>query len=679
MSRETPLPDPKSGRFSVLGNWYKRQTVLRPDGLPRVRVLLAFPALLILIGVVLVAFGINGSSSGAYYGQLYAGKDPSLILGTPQSIRSDEWNVGVPWTISQVEQGLPDRNRTFPGGMDAELPYDLPQSTPSVAFKPHNWGYLFLDVDRATAWKWWAPGLALIAAAYLFLVITMPRRPLLSAILAVGFYFSPFFQWWYQTTTFWPVVWGLVTMAALLWMSRSLRSWSRWVWAIAVAYFTVVMAMVIYAPFIIPVVLVVLFFAIGLAIQELTARRGPITVVRKFLPILVAGAVGVAITVVWLRVKSATVDAFLGTVYPGERLMATGNGSPIAFARTIGSSFSESLSNDGGFLGINASEASTFFLLGIFLLPIAGWILVRRIRARGALPWPTIVLVAVLGLFLAFMFLPGWDTIAHLLFLDRSTPDRLRIGVGLASLALLASMIKDLDNDSEAAPPRWFAGTTAGLFLLSQLAIAAAVFSVQGADQLWGKSPLWLLFALVSTAAIYAIARRRFTMGAAAFLVVCMASCALVNPVYVGVLDLRDSAVSKDIRSIDSSVPGAWLGIGTQLTTALLVESGVEAFNGTQGAPSEVMWHMVDPRGRYMPEWNRIGSVRWTSTTGEPVVTNPAPDIISSTFDPCGRFAAAHVMYVLSDDPQLNSPCLAEVKQVALPTSTMTIYEISAR
>lgn len=680
MIRETPLQDAvKSPRFSALQSWYGRQTALRPDGLPRVRVLLALPALLVLAGVILVALGINGSSSGAYYGQLYTGKDPALIAGTPQSIRSDEWNVGVPWSISQVQQGLPDRNETFPGGMDAELPYDLPQSTPSVIFKPHNWGYLFLDIDRATAWKWWAPGLALIAAAFVFLVIMLPRRPLLSAVLAVGFYFSPFFQWWYQTTTFWPVVWGLVTMAALLWAARSRPGWSRWVWALVVAFFTVVMAMIIYAPFIIPVVLVVLFFGLGLVIQALTSRAGVLAVTKRFLPVLVAGAVGGIITVIWLKSKSATVDAFLGTVYPGERLMPTGGGSAIAFARTVGSSFSESLANDGSFLGINSSEASTFFLLGIFLLPIAGWIVVRRVRTRAALPWISISLVAVLALFLAFMFLPGWDAIAHLLFLDRSTPDRLRIGVGVISLALLASVIRDLDDDSIATPRRWLAGATTSLFVLSQLAIAAAVYSVQGADHLWGKSPLWLVFTLVSGAAIYAIARRRFVLGSIAFLLVCVASCAFVNPVYVGVLDLRESVISKDIRTIDANDPGAWLGIGTPLTTALLVESGVEAFNGTQGAPSEDMWAMVDPQDRYEAQWNRIGSVRWTPGPGEPVVTNPAPDIISSTFDACGTFATTHVAYVLSDDQELFSPCLAEVQRVTLPTSTMTIYKITQR
>lgn len=189
-------------------HWYRSQVSVTPNGLPRKRVLFAFPALLLIAGVLLVGLGINGSSSGAFFGQLYEGRDPNLIAGSPQAIRSDEWNVGTVWSISQVEQGLPERNQTFPGGMDAELPYDLPNSGPSVSFRPHLWGFLFLDVDRAVAWKWWMPGLALLAGAYLFMVVLMPRRPMVAALLAIGFFYSPFFQWWYQTSTLWPMAWG---------------------------------------------------------------------------------------------------------------------------------------------------------------------------------------------------------------------------------------------------------------------------------------------------------------------------------------------------------------------------------------------------------------------------------------------------------------------------------------
>ncbi len=94
------------------------------------------------------------------------GRDPDLLAGTPQLIRTDEWNVQTVWAIAQAEQGLPVENQTFPGGMDATIPQDLPRADWSVAFRPHLLGFLAWDVDHAIALKWWLPGLSLIAAAY---------------------------------------------------------------------------------------------------------------------------------------------------------------------------------------------------------------------------------------------------------------------------------------------------------------------------------------------------------------------------------------------------------------------------------------------------------------------------------------------------------------------------------
>ena len=52
-------------------------------------------------------------------------------------------------------------------------------------------------------------------------------------------------------------------MAAVRWGVVSKRNSERWVWSISVLYLTVVMAMGIYLPFIIPVVITTAFFAAG--------------------------------------------------------------------------------------------------------------------------------------------------------------------------------------------------------------------------------------------------------------------------------------------------------------------------------------------------------------------------------------------------------------------------------
>ncbi|MBC7401619.1 MAG: hypothetical protein H7279_00345 [Microbacteriaceae bacterium] len=644
-------------------------------GLPSLRLLLGFPVLLLLLGIILVGVSVNGSSSGAFYPSVKLGHDDALIAGSPERTRSDEWNVQTVWALAQVQQGLPVTNETFPGGgMDATLPQDLPRRDWTIAFRPHLLGFLFLDAGRAIAFKWWLPGLALMAAAFCFILTVLPKRPLVAVLLAVGFYFSSFFQWWFLATTFWPVVWALVAMTAIVWAVRSPSVRSRWAWAGVVGYLTVVMAMGIYVPFIVPVFLVVVFFAIATVVERRTLRMSWRSLLARSGPIVTLGVAAAIVTVVWLASKASTVKAFLGTAYPGQRSTPAGEGGLLSVASIMSSSFTQALQGEQGFLGTNSSEASTFFVVGALLLPVGAWIVWRQRREGGAQPWMIIGMAAVTAVFVAFIFLPGWDAIARLLLLDKSTGNRLKIGIGLASFVVLPYVVRYFD-DNPVRAPRWLAISIAGAFFVSQSAIAIASSRIAPASL--GYAPLWWLIAVAGAVVLYLFGRNAVLPAAALFSIVAVFSSGGVNPLYRGVFDLRETAMSRQVVRLDSSAPGAWVGVGSGVSTAVLLESGVEAFNGFQGAPSRAMWKMIDPKEAFEGQWNRLAGVSWTGGTGEPQVSNPAADQILSTFDACSNFAQRHVKYVLSDFDGLSTTCLSPIKSFRLPHSTMELYRVS--
>jgi len=645
----------------------------RADGLPRVRVLLAFPILLAVIGAVLVGLAINGTSSGVWYQELESGRDPDLLLGTPQPIRTDEWNVQTVWAIAQAEQGLPVVNESFPGGMDATIPQDLPRADWSVAFRPHLLGFLAFDVDHAVALKWWLPALGLLAAASCFVVTVLPRRPVLSAALAVSFYLSPLLHWWFLQTTLWPVAWGFATVTAVIWCLRARTRVAPLVWAMVLAYLTVVMAMGIYVPFIVPVVLVSALVCLGAVVESVRGGMRVRGLAARLWPVLAAGVVGSAVVVAWLVEKRDTVEAFLGTAYPGERLSPTGQGGLFGISALGSSSFAMSL-RAGGWLGMNPPEASTFFLVGAFLTPVVVWVLVRSRRDRRAVPWMLVGAVASLLVILAFIFVPGWDALAHVLFLDRSTDNRLRLGLGFASFLITVLLIPLLEKDRR--PGRVLAAVAAAAFLVTQGLIAWYAESLDpGALD---TARFWVPIALVSAAVIYLFARAQPIPAVAGLLAIGLLTAATVNPWYRGVVDLRETAASQAVQAIDDREDETtWVGVGGRLTTATLLESGVEGFNGFQGAPSEEMWELIDPDGVYELQWNRLAGVSWTFGDGEPTVSNPAADQILVTFDACSDFAQEHVDFVLADIRVTSgADCLREVDEFEIVDGTLAVYQV---
>lgn len=662
---------------------YLRAVEPAPDGLPNRRVLLIPLGLVALLLAGLVLAGWTGSSTGQYNQYFSDQADSRIVLGESQPIRSDEWLVQTPWTISQVEQGLPSVNGTFPGGMDATVQHDLPSKNWATAFRPHLWGFFVMPLDHAMALKWWLPPLAMVAAAFFFVITLMPRRPVGALALAAAFFWAPFFQWWFLSITFWPVAWALLTMGAVVWMMRRPRLRTAAPLAALSGYLIVATGTGIYAPFIIPCALVAALFVVavvwdGAGVVGTTLRDR----LRRVAPLLVGSFGAMIVMGVWVLTRLDTIELFTSTVYPGQRLTPPGEADSLFDVRSLlGGVVAKDLDVDGvvTHLGSNSSEASSYFLPGLFLVVTAIWLVVRRWRVSRRIDWIMVSMLIAGVIFLAYLFLPGWDPVSHLLLLDRSTVPRMRIGIGLLAVVLMVLVAWRIDEaraeESPVLPP-WWTVAVAGLLVAGTS--AAVIRSLQEES----KTPLVLSYLVVAVAVLYLAtvvlgARGFFTASAIAFLAISLASSSGVNPLYKGVYDLNDTRLVKTMKSVDRSADANWVGIGLLSSTAL-VESGLRSYGGFQSAPSKEMWKDIDPPSRYPEIWNRLGLVLWNPGPGEPVPTNPGLDQVLLNFDPCSTFAQQHVTYVLSD-ALLEPTCTRELDMLPYPGREFRIYEVVPR
>ncbi|WP_344712677.1 DUF7657 domain-containing protein [Curtobacterium citreum] len=647
------------------------------SGLPRVWVLVWFPVLVVVVLGVLTALGISGSSTGNYWGFFGQGADPHLLAGSPRPIRTDEWLVQSSWIVSQVQQGFPVVNHTLPGGMDATIQNDLPSWDWSTVFRPHVWGFLVLPLAQGMAVRWWLPFAGLLVGAYVFLVSVMPRRPVSSAMLAVALAFSPLIGWWFLPTTIWPYAWAFAVLVAVVWGVRSSSRVARWVSAGVAGYLTVTLAMSIYVPYAVPAVVVVAFVAVGMVLQARFSGEWPRwwPLLRRVVPLVSSAVLAVVVLGVWIVTRLDTIKAVLDTVYPGHRLEHTGALPHSGLVAMFSGPFQQAL--QGGvndYLSFNQSEASAPMMLCVFLVPVLAWLAFRGGWRASRIDWVALGVLAAGALVFAFLLVPGWDRVAHLLLLDRSTTRRLRLAFDLLNVVGFAVVAMRLDQLRRRGPwvPTALAmllagGATLGVWAVLRL---RAVTVIDAAHD-------WRLIGLLLVLAVVFVARRFVLAGAAAFLVATLLVGLGVNPLYRGVFELpEDTKAGRAIEAIEAKDPDAqWVGVGTTVQTAMLVESGVHAFNGVQTYPPEEMWREIDPTGRYEDAWNRLANVNWTPGTGEPVVSNPYRDQVSVTFDACSSFAQRHVQYVLTDSP-LSSSCLTQLGDYRQGGLDMHIYRV---
>ncbi|MCS0499470.1 DUF7657 domain-containing protein [Protaetiibacter mangrovi] len=654
-------------------------------GLPNIRVLAWFPLLVGVGALVLVVLQVSGTSSGAYWTLFGTGEDPDLLIGGPRIIRSDEWIVHQGWVISQWRQGFPVVNETFPGGMATTLGFDLPAWDWSMILRPQLWGYLLFGPDAGIAWEWWTPAFLLVASTYSLVVTLLPRRPMMAAFVACAVFFTPIFQWWYGSTSMFAGAWPILAITATLWMLRAPQLWVRILWAVAAGWFGACLAATLYVPFILPGAVVFLFFFVGAVLQERARTKAAvISLVRRLSPLLLAGVGALGLVLAWIADNRAAAVAMTSTVYPGQRSESTGalllqDPHAIGFAGAVwGQTFA---TTDGpSVLGPNASEAATALLIGVFLLPGLVWFVIRSAR-RGRVDFVLLMVGAVVLLVLAYLFVPGWDPLARLLMFDRVTASRFRMAFAVLIPVVFALVAREAERPEEPAwgprTTRWVAlGSvlmTAGIHVLLLLGIIAADDGVLAVAVLW---PVALVALLVAIGLVFF--RTALTAAAAALLVAATVTGAAVNPLYLGAFDLGGTDVGSAVLATDAEEPGTWVGIGSDVVMGVLMETGVRAYAGVQPYPPTRMWQDIDPGGDQEQAWNRLAHVRWTWGEGEPQLSNPYPDVVLGTFDPCSDFAQQHVDYVLAEETISGGDCLDPIDDIVQGASRMQLFRVVA-
>ena len=682
MTRLTPTVDgrPSDRPTGRLREAYATFVEPRASGLPNWRVVLWFPGLLLLGAIILIALGISGTSSGAHWLSFGVGEDPRLLLGGPRPIRSDEWLVQQSWIVSQNQQGFPVFNQTLPGGMDATVLNELPALDWSTLFRPHMWGYLIFGLDVGTAWQWWIPALGLVSGAYLFVVTLAPRRAITAAMIACAVFFSPIFQWWYGPNGIWPTAWALLAMTAVIWALKDRRRWVRIVWAAIVGWLAVTMAIGLYIPFMVPPLIIAIFVIIGAIVNFGPRTRALIReLIGRLAPILVAGVLAGGTVITFVLTRSATFDAVQSTVYPGARSDPSGQllvQDPY-LAGIGGAAFGQSFKSAGvpTLLGPNPSEAATAIAFAAFVLPAVIALVVRRIRRERTVDWLTVGAIVGLLVILAFMFIPGWDAVSRLLLLDRVPVSRMRVVFAVALPVFFALIVREVDRID--LPRAWMYGAVSALLSVA-LTIALLIRFLTTDPKTLAVVPLWPVVAIcIALGVLLVFMRRWVTAAAGAILIASLIIGAVVNPLYRGIFNLNDTKIGHEVAKVEAQDAGTWVGVGSYETMAVLVESGVRAFDGVQPYPPKEMWNEIDPAHRYEEEWNRLAHVNWTFGSGEPVVTDTQRDQVLVTFDACSAFAQAHVQYVLADEKPASLACLSRVSNVKQGKTSMTVYEVT--
>ncbi len=601
----------------------------------------------IAVYLVLVVMGVTLSSIGIADLRQDPAQPHGHQLGQPLPLRSDEFLTSTPLNLGVTATGSTDdlNPLTAPHGFASLL-----SSGPASSVVLHDATLLrlgpWLPDASLLAARWWLPVLLLLLGAPAFFREITGNRWIgwFGAALMLA---SPATAWW----SFGPVTMLGYTLAGGAALMLAGRRWGEGRRGVAVA-FGVVAAVLLartpfhYQPWTIVVVLPLLVAAVVQTVRAAARLRTGLTTVAA------VGGGALALAGAVFAENWESFQAITSTLYPGARVAT---GAQQALQEIFGATllgWQEYLPVEG----TNNSEISSSFAVA------ALWVLV--LVATRAVVWRRVNRPAllVLGAGTAFWLawsLFDWGTFgSHLPLANLVPAGRATDVLGYLAVALLCVALPAVVD----RPGIWralAAGTVVG-----GMVVAAGVSLHRDNMPTLSVGRILLAAALTGLCVALVTWRPRHVVPYLVTVLLAVGLVWRVNPVIMGLGDLRDSATAQQMMR-----DGAWLREHGQAwasddtaVDALMLATGVPSLSGRQLAgPDQIAWRNMVPDSD--PNvWNRGGSfITFTWDDDAPVtVSNPSADKISVRGPACEIADRMRMLTSVVSSEPLDEPCLVE-------------------
>lgn len=617
--------------------------------------------------VLFVLAGITTSSLGVSYLR----EDPDHPLGhqvgESRTIRSDEWSTETPIWLGEM---------TGAAGTDANPLAAEPNYFAQLPSGPFSAVTFFegtalrlgpvLPDTMLFAAKWWLPALLLwMFTPDWFRLVTGRRR--WGYLAAALIFFAPATQWWSMR----PVnTLGFMFAACALTIRAhgAFGDGRRW----AVAGYAAAAA-ICYARF--PSYYQPLAILVGLPLLVATVAFLFGSAARWRTTLLALLAVGVPaglLTAATAWESLPSLQSGLDTVYPGDRV-ATGEANPLArvFAATV-SGWAASVDEAGGAI-INPTELASSFTL---LVPVLVILLVaQRWLGERAHRWAFVAMAAAAAFWLSWCTI-DWGPIGERLPLVNRVPSyRGNNAAGFpATIAFCLFLAQWRPGPTLRAAVG--SGATAGFVT------AYAGSSLRG-DWLPGLSLrlVWTAAAITAVVVFWLVWRPESRLAYAAVVVAVVSLTWSVNPLVVGLGDLRESGTAQRMLQEGEQArdEGTLWASDDEFFDSLLTSSGVPSLSGRQQiGPVAEQWRRLDEDGSHEDLWNRGGlhiEFAWVPEAGIEW-QQPYVDVVILKTSPCTlRQRVPELRHVVSTAP-LPDACLVPQDPVTWRGSERYVYDV---
>lgn len=391
-----------------------------------------------IIGLFVFAFLVIGKYNGSSIEIWNRIIQPSyqlnsgVVIGKARDIRSDEWLVSTPITLSQAtdQVNYSEYNNLLGATSNlVTLNPKLPNKNIfSLLSSPNNIGYLLLGEERGFSFSWYfCYFLLFFSSLELFMIITKKKK-LLSFLGAVLVTLSPVIQWWQSPQI---VSYGNLAIVIFYYFINSDNKKSKILLSLLFGYSGVLYIMCLYPAWQVPYGYCYLILMIWIVVMNKDKVSW-----RDLFYIIPAISV-IALIILPLLISNKEVfEITTNTVYPGQRL-STGGGEWRLLFTYINSIYYPF--KDFG----NPCEFSQY--ISIFPIPLIYgiYVMIKNKKVDLFICLSTILLLILC----AWVCFPMGTVFSKISLLYMTTEARVQVAIGFLSVVLLIYILSNYQKN----------------------------------------------------------------------------------------------------------------------------------------------------------------------------------------------------------------------------------------
>ena len=568
--------------------------------------------------------GINFSNAAAFHYYIQPDLNGDLFMplfGKVRGIRSDEWLVNMPFSVSTDYAGYGKFNEILRGTMNDNLPATGLYFSYAALSDPLNFGYFLFGAEGGASFFWCGGMMLSIMLSLEFAYILSGKRKLFALLGVALIAFSPFNLWWSIST----LLTGFMGILVCTYYCMQADSFpKRCMWMLGVAMSGAYFICQFYPAWQVPMVYILIPLFVWILVEHFEVLRN--FRAREWIAAAVAIVLMASIVLSYLAGIQNYTEAIMGTVYPGARFETGGYALKkiFAFIQTLRLPFQDVI------VGSNNSEASTFFAL--FPLPILMglYVLIRQMiekfKDRTAKLDLLNLLLLIPALFLSVFCTVGIpDWLARITLMSYSPADRAADWLSFVNLLLLIRLTAKGEKYKLPVP---IAVGAVGFVVINSVLQSYAMCPGYLADRyVLLIVPVTLVFGMACFARLEGRSCDRIL---AVFAVIAIAIGLTVTPVNRGLESLTEKPAAKKIQEISQADPDAkWIGYGNIISGQYLVANGAPCITSTNYIPNIELWTKLDPVGQYNEIYNRYSHISLQFVEGETAFRLLSPDHIA--------------------------------------------------